>query len=133
MKAKKKVFVVAVAVCLIAILSMSSLAWFSDQDEVTNEFMISTSDDVDDPDGIFSVDIWELVPDGDDADDDPDKISVGASVVQTLKLMRCTEAQRLIEGGMSVSAAAAACGFENLSYFSRSFKGLFGHLPSKLH
>ena len=57
MKAKKKVFVVAVAVCLIAILSMSSLAWFSDQDEVTNEFMLSTSD----------------------ADDDPGKISVGDS------------------------------------------------------
>ena len=61
------------------------------------------------------------------------KEHTGASVVQTLKLMRCTEAQRLIEGGMSVSAAAAACGFENLSYFSRSFKALFGHLPSKLH
>ena len=47
---KKKVFVVAVAVCLIAILSMSSLAWFSDADEVTNQFMVSTSGDEDDPD-----------------------------------------------------------------------------------
>ena len=74
MKAKKKVFVVAVAVCMIAILSMSSLAWFSDQDEVTNKFMISTSDDVDDPDGIFSVDIWENV----DTDGDGVNEKVGA-------------------------------------------------------
>lgn len=58
---KKKVFVVAVAVCLIAILSLSSLAWFSDADEVTNKFMVATSDDPTDPDDIFSVDIFEQV------------------------------------------------------------------------
>ena len=75
MKAKKKVFVVAVAVCLIAILSMSSLAWFSDKDEVTNEFHISTSDDPTNPDDIFSVDLWESVDtDGDGVEE---KIAVG--------------------------------------------------------
>ena len=56
MNNKKKVFVVAVAVCLIAILSLSSLAWFSDADEVTNKFMVATSDDPTDPDDIFFVD-----------------------------------------------------------------------------
>ena len=75
MNSKKKVFVVAVAVCLIAILSMSSLAWFSDSDDVTNQFMISTSDDKDDPEGIFSVDIWENVDT--DGDGNADKVSVG--------------------------------------------------------
>jgi len=58
---KKKVFVAALAVCLVAILSMGSLAWFSAQDEVTNKFMIATSEDLD-PDEIFSVDVWEKTP-----------------------------------------------------------------------
>ena len=68
MSNKKKVFVVAVAVCLIAILSLSSLAWFSDADEVTNQFMVSTSEDPADPDDIFSVDVWEDT----DGDGEPD-------------------------------------------------------------
>ncbi len=60
---KKKAFVAALAICLVAILSMGSLAWFSAQDEVTNKFMIADSDD-DTPDEIFSVDVWENTPDG---------------------------------------------------------------------
>ena len=55
---KKKVFVTALAVCLIAILSMGSLAWFSAQDSVTNNFHIADSED-NDPDDIFSVDVYE--------------------------------------------------------------------------
>ena len=60
---KKKVFVAALAICLVAIISMGTLAWFSAQDEVTNKFMIADSDD-DTPDEIFSVDVWENTPDG---------------------------------------------------------------------
>lgn len=60
---KKKVFVTALALCLVAIISMGTLAWFSAQDEVTNKFMIADSDD-DTPDEIFSVDVWENTPDG---------------------------------------------------------------------
>ena len=40
---KKKVFVAALAVCLIAILSMGSLAWFNAKDEVTNTFNVADS------------------------------------------------------------------------------------------
>ena len=65
---KKKVFVSALAICLIAIISMGTLAWFSAQDEVTNKFMIADSDD-DTPDEIFSVDVWENTPDGDEDQD----------------------------------------------------------------
>ncbi len=61
---KKKVFVAALAVCLVAILSMGTLAWFSAQDDVTNKFYIASSDDTD-PDDIFSIDVWENTPDGD--------------------------------------------------------------------
>lgn len=66
---KKKVFTLALAVCLIAILSMGSLAWFTDSDEIKNEFMIAGSDDEQDPDKVFSVDVWENTPDGDKDDD----------------------------------------------------------------
>ena len=59
------------------------------------------------------------------------KAYTGKTVVQTVQLLRCTEARRLLEEGTSVSAAAAACGFENLSYFSRTFKKQFGLLPSE--
>ena len=61
---KKKVFVSALAVCLLATLSFGTLAWFNATDEVTNKFMIATSDDVN-PEDIFSVDVWENTPDGD--------------------------------------------------------------------
>ena len=65
MNNKRKVFVVAVAVCLIAILSLSSLAWFSDADAVTNNFVVSGGDG-DSPDKIFSIDVMEKVDmDGD--------------------------------------------------------------------
>lgn len=61
---KKKVFTLALAVCLIAILSMSSLAWFTDDDSVTNDFLIAGSDDAN-PDEVFSIDVTET---GDDDD-----------------------------------------------------------------
>ena len=55
---KKKVFTLALAVCLIAILSMNTLAWFTDNDSVKNDFYIADSDD-DTADEIFSVDVYE--------------------------------------------------------------------------
>lgn len=61
---KKKVLVAAIAICVIAIISTGTLAWFSDTDKVENSFMIADSED-DTPDEIFSVDVWENTPDGD--------------------------------------------------------------------
>lgn len=61
---KKKLLSLALVVIMIAILSFSTLAWFSDSDDVTNNFYIASSDDTD-PDDIFSVDVWENTPDGD--------------------------------------------------------------------
>lgn len=58
---KRKVLVVALAICVIAVLSMGTLAWFSDDDAVTNQFMIADSED-NTPDEIFSVDVWENTP-----------------------------------------------------------------------
>ena len=59
---KKMVFVVALAVCLIAVLSMSTLAWFNASDDVTNKFFVADSADT--PDKIFSVEVTETDEDG---------------------------------------------------------------------
>ena len=48
-----------------------------------------------------------------------------------LNIIRCKEAKRLISDGMSVSAAAISCGFDNLSYFTRVYKRYTGQLPSE--
>lgn len=68
---KKKVFVIAIALCLIAILSFSTFAWFNASDEITNTFKMANSDGDSDPD--FTIEVWETETDGDDdADQDGD-------------------------------------------------------------
>jgi AraC-like DNA-binding protein len=37
----------------------------------------------------------------------------------------------LLKKGTSVSEAAENCGFQNLSYFSRTYKKYIGELPGK--
>ena len=61
---KKKVLLASLAVCLLALLSARTLAWFTDSKEVVNEFQIATSEDTE-KDDIFSVDVWENTPEGD--------------------------------------------------------------------
>ncbi|WP_102410412.1 helix-turn-helix domain-containing protein [Beduinella massiliensis] len=43
---------------------------------------------------------------------------------------RCVRAARLLSEGVSVSTAAAKCGFLNLSYFAQIFRRNMGELPS---
>ena len=54
---KKKLFVVAIAVCLVATLSFGTLAWFTDTDRVDNQFNVTTSNETGDPD--FSIVLFE--------------------------------------------------------------------------
>ena len=58
---KRKVLVVARAVCLVAILSIGTLAWYNDTDEVTNKFMVADSDQDGTPD--FAIDVKESATD----------------------------------------------------------------------
>ena len=58
---KKKVFVAALAVCLVAILSLGTLAWFNASDTATNNFFVTNSDEG--ANAIFSVDVTENVAD----------------------------------------------------------------------
>lgn len=65
---KKKLLSLSLVVIMIAILSFSTLAWFTDSDSITNDFMVAGSDD-DTKDEIFSLDVWENSP-GEDEDQD---------------------------------------------------------------
>lgn len=73
---KKKVLVVALIVCLIAIISAGSLAWFTASDDVTNNFYVGTTDDDTSADDVFGVDVWEKDENGNviGADDDTNGI-----------------------------------------------------------
>ena len=55
----------------------------------------------------------------------------GNTIFEFINILRCQTAATLIAGGMTVSAAAGECGFENLSYFSRTYKKYIGKLPSQ--
>lgn len=60
---KKKLFIAALAICLVAIVSMGTLAWFTATDEVTNKFYVADSN-TPDADGVFGIDLWEKDEDG---------------------------------------------------------------------
>jgi predicted ribosomally synthesized peptide with SipW-like signal peptide len=64
---KKKVFVAALAICLIAIISMGTLAWFNATDDITNNFKVAT--DENDTDPTFSVKVSETDLDGNETED----------------------------------------------------------------
>lgn len=59
---KKKVFVSALAISLVAILSLGTLAWFNDTKSVTNKFKVANSEDDTNPE--FSVKVSETDLDG---------------------------------------------------------------------
>ena len=63
---KKKVLVISLVAIMIAILSYSTLAWFTDSDKATNDFTVNGAGQ-EDADEIFSVEVKENV----DGEDDP--------------------------------------------------------------
>ena len=57
----------------------------------------------------------------------------GYTVVKFINNLRCQEAEKLLRGSeYTVSEIARMCGFENLSYFTRTFKSIVGCTPSAL-
>lgn len=52
------------------------------------------------------------------------------TAIEYINRLRCSKASMLIsKKGYSVNQAARECGFDNMSYFARTFKKLKGHLP----
>lgn len=60
------------------------------------------------------------------------KKNTGKTIVQYINSYRCNMAADLILSGKNVSEAANACGFDNYSYFTKTFKRNIGVLPSKI-
>ena len=58
------------------------------------------------------------------------KKHTGTSIIEYINAMRCMKAKTLIKSGCSVQDAATSSGFENLSYFSKTYNRIIGHLPS---
>ncbi len=56
---KKKILVISLAVCLVAILSMGTLAWFTAEDSVSNNFYVGDTETDTDADKVFGIDLWE--------------------------------------------------------------------------
>ena len=60
------------------------------------------------------------------------KSVTGYTIVSYVNLVRCRNAAKLLASGKyKVGEAANMCGFENLSYFTRTYKQIMGVLPSK--
>lgn len=53
------------------------------------------------------------------------------TVVDYINQYRCRTAMAMIADGASVSAAAEACGFHNMSFFTKTFRRHIGCLPSE--
>lgn len=58
------------------------------------------------------------------------KAYTGMTVLTYLNLIRCKNAEGCLLAGASVTETAVECGFESISYFSRTYKKLMGVSPS---
>ena len=60
------------------------------------------------------------------------KKHAGHTVHTYINMLRCKKAEQCISEGMSVTDAAMECGFETLSYFSRTYKKIMKVSPSEI-
>ncbi len=56
----------------------------------------------------------------------------GQTVIEYINCYRCNMAANMILSGKTVSEAAYECGFNSLSFFTKTFKTQTGKLPSKI-
>ncbi len=60
------------------------------------------------------------------------KRETGYTVVHYINNLRCREAQKLLRrGNHTVGETARMCGFENISYFTRTYKEIIGYTPTE--
>ena len=59
------------------------------------------------------------------------KSVTGFTMVQYVNYYRCTKASRLISEGVPVNVAAEKCGFNNIPFFTQTFKKCMGKLPKE--
>ncbi len=57
----------------------------------------------------------------------------GLTFITFLNTVRCQNAAKMLQKGKSVTEVCFACGFKELSHFSRTFTKIMGVTPSSLH
>ena len=60
------------------------------------------------------------------------KANTGQTIFENINAYRCMKAAEYIASGKNVCESANLCGFENNSFFTKTFKRYMGILPSKL-
>ena len=60
------------------------------------------------------------------------KANTGQTIFENINAYRCMKAAEYIASGKNVCESANLCGFENNSFFTKTFKRYMGVLPSKL-
>lgn len=59
------------------------------------------------------------------------KVFTGQTVVEYINSFRCERIKELIREGVPIGTAATQCGFNNISFFTKTFKKYTGMLPSE--
>jgi YesN/AraC family two-component response regulator len=59
------------------------------------------------------------------------KSTTGYTIVQYINSYRCEKVIELKRKGISINEAAIKCGFNNMSFFTKTFKAFTGELPSQ--
>ncbi|MBO5019516.1 MAG: helix-turn-helix transcriptional regulator [Clostridia bacterium] len=59
------------------------------------------------------------------------KAVTGSTIIEYINAYRCEKAIELIREGNPINEAALKCGFNNMSFFTRTFKAHTGRLPSE--
>ncbi len=59
------------------------------------------------------------------------KAVTGSTIIEYINSYRCEKAIELISEGSPINEAAVKCGFNNMSFFTRTFKAHTGKLPSR--
>ena len=58
------------------------------------------------------------------------KKHTGTTIIKYTNTLRCEKAKHLITEGMPIYEAALSCGFNNMSFFTKTFKSCLGKKPS---
>ena len=59
------------------------------------------------------------------------KAMTNKTIFEYINIFRCLEAEKLIKNGLRIKEAAKNCGFNNFSYFTKTFKKIIGITPKE--
>ena len=118
---KRSIFTTALVLCLVALLGFASLAYFTDNDKVTNTFKTAASDDPNTP--LFDLDLYEDIDDDGTPEDgnEYEDILPGTTVAKDPTVKNTGEYSQYVRLHVTVSNATAwqaACAAHNIELTS---------------